>query len=215
MRRYKFFLLLIILLFVNCKSSQQTKNYFMETNKINSTQYKDQFDLDAYYINQINGQWKYTQPDGIQIEIIGIIPENVRSDMNNTFQVMSIPTKPAYYKLMQIYYENGKIKERGKYLCGTIVGIWDYYDQQGNKKQVNEDEQLGQFSYNDVFLFLHQKGLVDINTGKNRERLELFFNKDENYWRVFLQGTPENNLCEEYRLDGSTGKVKNYFSYRN
>ncbi|TRX36174.1 hypothetical protein FNW52_09110 [Flavobacterium sp. ZT3R18] len=145
-----------------------------------------------------------------------------------------LPPKPAFYTIYKLYYKNsGIIKEKGKYFgeCdpgSTImkIGIWTYFDEQGKViREEDEDKKFGAFGYNEVLAFLDHEGQINLRNGKNREKLEIYYdfskNSSEKLWKVVVEkGKPYSvpNLdgmdgermeqkVKTYYLDGNTGEI--------
>ncbi len=150
---------------------------------------------------------------------------------NNAIGIL--PAKPLFYVENKEFYENGFIKQKGKYFgrfnansYGIKIGIWYEFDEKGNLiKETDEDKKFGAFSYNEVLTFLDKEEQISIHNGRNRENLEIdyFFSKDSNQklWRVEIKiGKPSQELTppgevgerisqkiKVYYLDGNTGEV--------
>ena len=140
-----------------------------------------------------------------------------------------LPSKPLFYVEYKGFYNNGFIKQKGKYFgkfdvnSNSIkIGIWYEFDEIGNfTKQSDEDTKFGAFSYNDILSFLDKKEEISLHTGKNRENLDIKYYYSENtkakLWVIFIKiGEPIQIPGEGYRieqkgkgyyLDGNTGEI--------
>ena len=124
------------------------------------------------------------------------------------FALWQTPPPPAFFKIYKEYYPNGYLKVKGKRMGGgaTMIGEWEYYDETGKLTAVkNEDEKFGKFGYNELLLFLHQQGHIDIETGKNRGNENFVYSAENKRWGVSISG-PELWITE-YVLDGETGVI--------
>jgi hypothetical protein len=151
-----------------------------------------------------------------------------------------LPPKPLFYLEYKEFYDNGSIKQRGKYFGefkvgsnSTKIGMWYEFDEKGNlKKQTDEDTKFGAFGYNDVLRFLDKKGAIGLHNGKNREKLQINYyylaTSNKKVWVVRIKiGEPTQIIGEGYRisqkrksffLDGNTGEeilYKNMIQYRD
>ena len=74
-----------------------------------------------------------------------------------------------FYRISKSFHHNGMIKERGKYLGSVRFGIWETFDELGNRTQVtNEDEKFGSFGPAEVVDFLQKEGWMDCSTGEHK-----------------------------------------------
>ena len=195
--------LTLLIFIMGCSTLNKTTTQVMEDiNKKDHMVFQDKLDIESFYKGQ-SGTWNRSLEDGTQIEIIDFLDEK----NNLIFFVTATLPKPKFYTILQQYDAKGQIKRRGKVLGGLAVGEWEIYDEQGRKSILNEDDKFGKFTYNDVALFMHNKGHIDVNTGKNRERLVLSFDEIKNRWNVALKGTPDEDVEYTYILDGETGKL--------
>lgn len=94
-----------------------------------------------------------------------------------------------YYTILEKYYKNGNIKEKGLKFGGVNIGIWECYNEDGKLvKTINEDEKFNpNFSYNDIINYLHQIGKIDKYCKKKKQKLKASFNKNEWFVRVFFE----------------------------
>lgn len=210
--KYSISLLLTILLVTGCKTYKTEKALFMETNKnMDSPLISDTLDIAAFYKRKDSKQI-YTLSDGTIIEETGGVSwmQSV-DDPSIEYYVKIIPPKPKFHTILQVYDAKGKIIRRGKMLARLTVGIWEMYDSQGNKSEENEDLKYGEgFSYNDIYLFLHKKGLINIETGENREKVTIQYLESDGYWDVDWIDKEKTFTQITYHLDLKTGEVLRY-----
>jgi hypothetical protein len=142
--------------------------------------------------------------------------------------IIIFPPKPVFYSIQKEFYNNNFIKEKGKYLSSTNIkiGIWTYFDEQGKViREEDEDKKFGAFGYNEVLAFLDHEGQINLRNGKDREKLEIYYDFSENsskkLWNVVVEkGKPYSvpNLdgmdgermeqkVKTYYLDGNTGEI--------
>jgi len=143
--------------------------------------------------------WTFTE-NGIETRLFG--------DTRNGFTVWQTPPKPAFFKIYKEYYPNGYLKLKGKRMGGggTMVGEWEYYDENTKLTSVvNEDKKYGKFGYNELLLFLHQEKHIDIETGDNREKVNSKYDVETKQWYVLATGLLF--WMTEYTIDGETGEV--------
>jgi len=160
-----------------------------------SSTLKDIFDIDSFKknkdmsnnvdISKDNGEhiWQYTY-DTIYIE-------------------KYTPPLPKFYRIEKEYYSNGQLKQKGYYMDELKIGLWEYYDEKGNKTTENMDLLYAnaKFDYNKVMQLLHKLGDLNLNTGENRENIGLHYYKEKNMWIVQVRNT------HTYTIDGNSGKV--------
>lgn len=211
-------IILIGLMLFACKASDiQQKNFIMESNNnVDSLLIVNQLDIDAYFKNKGDAlYYAYSLPNGTEIKITDSNFRKSEGEKYRTFYMKTTPAKPCFYTLMQTFYYNGKIKERGCYLQSDLkIGTWEYYDEHGNKTEVNEDLGYPEFSYNDVLLFLHKENLVNVYTGQNREKITMAYyerpyweKEPKPLWVVDWIDDKETFTQIIYHLDAKTGKV--------
>lgn len=74
-----------------------------------------------------------------------------------------------FYKIIKHYHRNGMIKMRGKILGSARFGIWEYFDEEGNRTQVvNEDAKFGTIGPCEIIKLLENEGWIDRRKGKNK-----------------------------------------------
>lgn len=154
-------------------------------------QMKDSIGEYIYY------SWKFTE-NGVETHLSG--------STRNGFSVWQTPPAPAFFKIYKEFYSNGYLKLKGKCMgSNTRVGLWKYFDETGKLiKTVDEDAKFGKFGYNELLLFLHEQGHINIETGENRERTDFGYNTELKQWDVY---TISNYWITEYAIDGETGEV--------
>lgn len=198
-KKYKIIYLLITILIIAC------------VEKNNKKVMKDNLDLflleqNAEKIPMDNSgkfffyQWEFIADDDTEIQIKG--------NKINGFVELQIPPKPAFFKIYKEYYPNGDLKIKGKRMGtgATMVGEWEYYDENGQlAAQKNEDEKFGKFGHNELLLFLAQQGHINLETGENREKADFGYNSETKQWEVYV--TSLLFWITEYIIDGETGEV--------
>ena len=172
-------LLYIVVLTINHMMAQENKNSLKDTIKFEkfdfnlwNTRYKD-FEKDPKY----GGYYKLKDGSSFRPMYGG---------ENYTFYDV-IPPLPAYYHCFYDYYGNGNLKAYGKYASMEIkvkIGIWHYFDENGKETQVDEEAKLGKWRFNAILDVLHKDGVIDILTGKNRDRNKLYIEFKNNNRKV-------------------------------
>lgn len=209
-------IVLLSLLLFGCKASYiQERTFIMRNNNIDSSLIVNQLDIETYYKNKVSGEWTYNLPDGTKVEIGDSNYRKSEGEEYRTFQMVTIPAKPRFYRLLQTYYYDGKIKSKGCLLTRSLrIGIWEFYDEQGNKTEINEDLKFPDFTYNDVLLFLHKRKLINIYTGEHREKIDIEYHekpywnkKSKPIWVVDWMDKEKTFTHISYELDAKTGKV--------
>jgi hypothetical protein len=164
-------------------------------------------------------------------EVVYYFKDGSQVDASNN-DVFVLPPNPFFYVEYKEFYDNGFIKQKGKYFgifdlgsYSTKIGMWYEFDEKGNLiKQTDEDIKFGKFGYNELLKFLNEKGHISLHSGKNRENLEAdFYFSDKSYkklWEVFIKiGKPVQIIGEGYTieqkgkgyyLDGDTGEIVKY-----
>ena len=132
-----------------------------------------------------------------------------------------IPPKPSFFKHYKEFYLSGFIKVRGFSFGnltiganGVKVGKWIYFDERGNvMKTVDEDAKFGRFDCKELLAFLDKESLIDVKTGKNRDKIKAFFEVLENGRKIWIVEVITDFLADaykkgwKYKLDGDSGKV--------
>lgn len=129
--------------------------------------------------------------------------------------------KPSFLKQNREFYLSGFIKVKGLSFGslaiganGIKVGKWIYFDEMGKiLKVVDEDSKFGKFGYQELLAFLNREGLVNIKTGKNRDKVKAFFEKSEHGNKTWTVEVITEFLADnysrgwKYKLDGDSGKL--------
>ncbi|MCL2682183.1 MAG: hypothetical protein FWE63_01700 [Bacteroidales bacterium] len=218
----KIVIILIILALITSSCSGQTQT-LIATNSCNgqreiiTTQNKDimaeRLDLELLEQNakkipsgkSFSYRWKFVTDDGTEIEIDG--------SEEKGFNEKQFPPKPAFFFIYKEYYENGNLRLKGKCMGGgaTKIGEWEFYNKENELvSKMNFDENYGKFGYNELLLFLHQEGQINLETGKNREKVSFGY-EDKKWWVSFMGA---GGLRTEYELDGETGEVLSKKEFR-
>ena len=164
----------------------------------------------------------------------GVYYFNDGSEVDYSYNDVNIlAPKPLFYVEYKEFYNNGFIKQKGKFFgkfqvnsFSTKIGIWYEFDERGNLiKQTDEDVKFGDFSYNEVLSFLDKKKEISLHTGKNRENLEIDFyfssSSSKKLWEARIKigksygvanlpddkGERYEQKIKIYYLDGNTGEI--------
>jgi len=146
----------------------------------------------------VNYRWSFTDESGTEIRLFG--------DTRSHFTMWEPPPKPAFHQIFREFHSSGYLKEIGK-LMGSVteIGIWKYFDEAGNLiKTVDEDKKFGKFGYNELLLFLHQQGYINLETGENRKGARFGYNVETGQWDVSVR---VGAWLTRYVIDGETGEV--------
>jgi len=149
--------------------------------------------------NYFEYDWTFTE-NGTETRVYG--------NKKDGFVMTQIPPNPAFFTIYKTYYPNGFLKYKGNYFGHktSMIGEWEYYDEHGKLTYViDEDEKFGKFGYNEVLLFLHQQGNINIETGENREKFTLTYNVEKKQWGVDVMNVRYQGT--RYLIDGETGEV--------
>ncbi|WP_185097464.1 hypothetical protein [Chryseobacterium sp. FH2] len=125
-----------------------------------------------------------------------------------------VPSSTAFYSIRYTYFENGNLEKQGRiagFNSGIKIGKWKFYDEIGRMTEVDEDKKFGLWTFEKVLEKLDKDGVINLETGKNREyeKLNFFFDKDKKEWTVKVFKKEINEVTEEYWeyiFDGNTGK---------
>lgn len=108
------------------------------------------------------------------------------------------------YEVYSTFYLNGKPKEYGRRFKEIRIGIWKFYDENGNETIRDEDEKFGSFDYNKLLSFFDKKGYINAKNGKGLDNIHVFYEINEKAWRVFAT---KDSQRTSYYIDGNTGKI--------
>jgi len=206
----KVIITLSLFAFITVMAAQSNRDYdiqiIIKDTAINDIEKLDLVLLDkyakVYQQKDANGSYfeydlTFTE-DGIKTRING--------DTRHGFVVEQTLPRQAFFKILKTYYPNGYLKMKGKLLGGglTIVGEWEFYDENGQLTHVvNEDKKFGKFGYYELLLFLYQQGYIDLETGENRGVANFVYNVEKKQWTVdVFVGT-----WYSFTIDGETGEV--------
>jgi hypothetical protein len=82
------------------------------------------------------------------------------------FQKEYAPAK-EFCQIQIFFHPNGIIRERGKYLGSVKFGLWEYFDDKGNRtKVIDEDAKFGNVKTEDIIDFIKKKGIINRETGE-------------------------------------------------
>jgi len=146
----------------------------------------------------VSYHWVFTDESGTRIHLNG----NTRRG----FAERQSPPPPAFYRILRAYHPNGYLRRTGKVLGNsTLIGEWREYDETGMLiRTVDEDKKFGKFGYNEVLLFLHQQGYINLETGENRRGLHLVYHVEIRQWFVAVRVMSRDTI---YTIDGETGEI--------
>jgi hypothetical protein len=137
-------------------------------------------------------------PDGREIQI---------SSMGSEFQRREMPPLPHFYQTYSAFHKNGNIERKGKQItAGTDIGVWEYYDENGNKVgETNKDAKYPAFDYNKVLMFLQKEGHINLETGENRDNL-LWISYIDAYkiWSIEIANGGKDGGSISYTIDLKT-----------
>lgn len=97
----------------------------------------------------------------------GWLIEKNKMDSTGAFYNEYAPAA-GFYKIYKSFHPNGMIKERGKYLGLVRFGIWETFDETGNRIQaISEDTKFGAIGPREIVDFLQKEGWFDSSTGEH------------------------------------------------
>jgi len=121
--------------------------------------------------------------------------------------VEKIRRKDGFEELIT-YYSSGNIKEYNEFFSIELeVGIWKYYDEQGNvTKTINKDSDY-KFTLNDVIVYGKKNGVDFHDDGDLQRGFSSRFKK--NVWTIsWIEDMPSADSIEHFCiLDGDSGTV--------
>lgn len=213
-------MLCLLVLLCSCrqtKSGQIKQKDTIPNTKIKTAQEKEpqmrKFDVDNYEKRMIaNPDYEgRTLEDGSYVREYYIPKPNVDAEpfSRNAAQlfVERIEHKDGFQELIS-YYNNGNIHEYNQFFSIELeVGIWKYYDAQGNlTKSVDKD--LGyKFTLNDIIAFGKRNGVDFHQDGDLQRGFSDRFKK--NVWTViWIEDLPAGDRVQHVCiLDGNSGDV--------
>lgn len=209
-----------------CVSCNGQKKENKNLNNKNNNEMTEKFDFKAYEEriknDPFNG-YKYIKEDGTIVE---------ESDGDRPIR-WEVPPPPTFVKIYKEFYKNGDLKTKqsvmGEHL---IVGMSVYYDEKGNKSEVNEDAKFGKIKPDDILIFLENKKRINLQTGEgvfdseNDFTFKATYDEKKNIWHVAIchgrpytidemfeimkdlgGGEPDDWKPFEYIIDGNTGEI--------
>jgi len=196
---------MILTISLSCKAQKNTK--YKVLNNIEITDMAiDTFDINLFekYRN-VNNKLSNVRSATIEKEN-GEKEEQVISSEEIT--VYYTPPLPKLYWIYKEYYLNGKLKKKGYMLTNTYmkIGVWEYYDEKGNKTTEDMDKRYSKakFTYNQIMLLLQDLGHININTGEGRDDIEIDYFTETNNWKVEIRKPKEKPYG--YIFSGKNGK---------
>jgi hypothetical protein len=186
--------IVIIIAFSNCSSQKNVTYYVINELETNIDMEKEKFDIVFFNKNQEDDYYEYTLDDGTHIELLG--------GMDRGFTEWRYPPY-KFYRIYKEFYPNLNLKSKGVRLKNLKIGIWEYYDERGNKIIVNEDEEIGKFGYNQLFVLLNERGYVDIQKSDWKDVIGLGFDSEKKLWKVEI----DKDFRRKITIDGNSGKI--------
>lgn len=212
----------LIVLCLNMLSCNGQENKDIITNS-NHKKMREKIDLKLYKSFEENSDYRYVLPSGNIIFRMSFFNEDGGSQYESV-------KPPSFLTIYKEFYASGYIKKKEIYIGENVkVGFSEYYDKNGNKKEINEDAKFGKIKPQDALKFLEKKGIINLVTGKGkfdkdgRPTFELNFenNANEKYYVISISngkpnspenfpkiGEPPAFAALNYKMDGETGEVE-------
>jgi len=190
--KYVIVFILVAFFSISCLAQQSGYKLLKHEDMISR---QDTFDIDYFEKNK---------NQGFNVHIYGDNEEHIWQYFSEeVYTEVYTPPLPKFYRGEREYYNNGKLKQKGYYMDELKIGLWEYYDEKGNKTTENMDLLYANatFDYNKVMQLLHKLGDLNLNTGENRENIGLHYYKEKNMWIVQVRNT------HTYTIDGKRGKI--------
>lgn len=109
------------------------------------------------------------------------------------------------YGKSYIYYTNGRIKEKRYFFReNTPIGIWEYYDINGNKKTVDKDR-IYRTSPEEIKRFIESEKWIEKIS--DWERIDVYYNKNKKEWNINVSTDKIRPYNWRYIVNDNTGKV--------
>ena len=137
-------------------------------------------------------------PDGRKVEISG------REDYG--FQRVETLPLPHFYEIYTSFYKNGNMERKGmKLIRGIYIGVFEYYDENGNKVyETNLDEVYSDFDYNKFLKVLHNERIINLETGENRDKITwIGYDGANKIWTVVVYDETVGGAIS-YQIDHKT-----------
>jgi|GEM_PF-5952973 len=204
MNKYKkthtlFAIVMILTVSLSCKAQKNTKYRVLNNIEI-TDMVTDTFDTHSFEKYKIAHHSEIIEKENGEKED--------KSFTGEEYLVYYIPPLPKLYWIYKEYYPNGKLKKKGYMLTNTYmkIGVWEYYDEKGNKTTENMDKRYSKakFTYNQVMLLLEQLGHINIKTGEGRDDIEVGYLTETNNWKVEIRKPKEKPYG--YIFSGKNGK---------
>lgn len=190
---------MILIISISCNAQKKTA-YSVLTKVDNNNMLIDTFNIDLYEKNKVSTHSaEIEKENGEKIRLI---------DSEDIYVEYYTPPLPKFYWIYKEYYLNGKLKKKGYMLTDTKIGVWEYYDEKGNKTTEDMDKRYSKakFSYNQVMLLLQELGHIDLNTGKGRDIVTVVgYIKESNNWIAEIRNDLEPPFT--YYISGKNGKI--------
>ena len=174
--------------------------------------------LDIWQLEQIAEKTYYNDPENLVFYYLKKIENDetiviIQGDKMNGFTESRTP-KDSYYEIYKEYYPSGIIKKSGKILGdATAIGIWYYFDEQGNfVEEIDEDKKFGAFGFLELLNFLMEKKLIEEKTYLGISKIRMVFSEKNMIW--YIRITHPRYMIEEYEINGNTGEVKLHKSFQ-
>jgi hypothetical protein len=185
----------------------------------------EKFDFKAYEERTKNDPFY----GDVYVKDDGTIVEEIAGDRPVRWE---IPPPPSFIKVYKEFYKNGDLSVQKSVMGEHLeVGISVYYDEKGQKSEVNEDAKFGKIKPDDILKFLADKKRINLQTAEgvfdleNNFTFKMVYNEEKNTWHVIIdkgrpytavemskimetgRGEPNDWKSFEYVINGETGEV--------
>lgn len=215
---------LVLLLIVSCNGQEKESNIiaFQKTSKtIKNNTMREKFDFEMYEKTNY-GSNPFVLDNGHIVYMIDF------SKNKSGFQYEELPN-PSFEVIYKEFDKDGFITKKEHLIGQSLrIGTSEYYDEQGNKTTVNEDDKFGKIKPIDALKFLEEKKLINLKTGEGKKTKDGWLSFELDYKKIdgrnkfiiiikegepnmstdFGIGEPRSYLPIAYLMDGETGKVE-------
>ena len=190
---YKIFIFLFLMVALNGCKTQHFQVY--DKYNIDKNMEGEKFDIESF------------EKQGIGIRTFVKNNAKITQDKSASGYTEYIHPIGKFYDILKDYYLNGNIRESGMRLSNVKLGVWKYYDENGNLTNTIDEEAKFKdvpFDYNKVMRWLDKKGYVELETAKGKDNITLSFNPKTKIWGVTV--VDRISLYREYYIDRN-GKI--------
>ena len=160
----------------------------------------EQFDIELFNRNKTGNEWSYTLPSG----------ELARTVESDDGYVEEIRSASSPFSQTNVYYKNGHLKIRASHFYRVTIGIWKYYDINGNVTEEVNHEQGFDLGVEDIARIMLDQFHIDIMDSQLVMGFNRYVDKQNTglpLYEVVISGIQGSTPGNAFIISGKDGGV--------